>query len=322
MQLSEMTSFTQEEMSAALRNGAAKGMVELPIHSDAQIGNPATTGFRVSLLRSAARGERLILLTQDQLKTTAEALTNMNYKRLELKEKLDRLEAAHLDLHQTLFSMESFAQAAAHDLRTPINTLSGLIEMFQTNFDADLPPKAKEFLQYMARATTQMNDYTSELLEHARSSAVQIVAEPVDISDAIFDVCANLESQIAGNNCEINVTGTSFKVMAEPTMLQILITNLITNAIKFKSPHRRCKIDISLSSRGAGSFALRDNGVGFDQSEADAVFKPFQRLSLQTDGNGIGLATCAEVCRRHSWKIQAEAAIDQGATFSVQFGKL
>ena len=260
------------------------------------------------------------MLTQDQLEATALALTKTNTQRKELKSKLEQVEATNANLLQSLFSMEAFAQAAGHDLRTPLNTLSGLIEMFDSTFTDELPDKAQEFLRHMSRATQQLDEFTTELLDHARSAAAPIVAEKISLGDYVTDVCRLFKPDAQKIGATIKVTGQNFDVMAEPAMFRILLINLISNAMKFRSAVRKPVIEIKMILQpGRRALRVSDNGVGFDPAHKAAVFRPFHRLNNDVEGSGIGLSTCQEVCRRHSWNIDCTANVDQGASFTVTF---
>lgn len=321
MAFAALTDHSQEEMTHLLRGGAAKGMLSIKMTGGAHLQTTLGTVFRVSLLRSATRGERLYLLTQDQLKSTAEALTKMNARRKEARDNLVRLETAHFELHQSLATMEAFAHAASHDLRTPLNTMSGLLELFSQKFTTDLPETAVEYLSYMSRAVEQMKGLTEDLLEHAKSTSSVVTAQPVSLREIVETTRDDMELALAECGASVSVEGEDFTIMAEPLLMQILVTNLLSNAVKFAHPDRRPDIVVTLGRGEAtgGWLVVRDNGIGFPPERADDILKPFVRVSDDTPGSGIGLSTCAEVCRRHGWRIEAHSNGDDGAEFRISF---
>ncbi|WP_425041051.1 sensor histidine kinase [Primorskyibacter sp. S187A] len=317
----DLTSHSPDEMSLLLKESAAKGSISVLMSRLQRPVSEVATVFRLALLRSETRGERLYLLTQDQLKATADALTRMNERRKEAYDNLARLERAHLDLRQALLSTEAFSRAASHDLRTPLNTIGGLLELLRTKYGAQLPDGAGEYLDYMGRAVDQMNTLTTELLDHARSNAPAILAEPVDVREIARSAARDAEHMVDEVGGTLTVSGTPTRVMAEPALLQILIANLLANSIKYRSPERALDIEVRCSAPvgGVARLMVRDNGIGFAQSKADEIFRPFVRLGQEKRGMGIGLATCHEVCRRHDWSISAISEPGQGATFTVDF---
>jgi len=108
------------------------------------------------------------------------------------------------------------------------------------------------------------------------------------------------------------------QVNADPGLMQIALQNLIRNAWKFTGLRNTAKIEFGCTKRdGRTVFYVRDNGAGFDQSFADRLFKPFQRLHAVSEfpGTGIGLATVERIIRRHGGDVWAEGEVDKGATF-------
>ncbi|MEL7133394.1 MAG: ATP-binding protein, partial [Pseudomonadota bacterium] len=129
--------------------------------------------------------------------------------------------------------------------------------------------------------------------------------------------------QIGRTDADLNVeiNGDTCTLMAEPTLLRMLLTNLFSNAIKYRHPDRVPEITATLIADGphATVLTIADNGRGFDPRQSDAIFLPFRRLHTSIDGTGIGLSTCAEVCRRHGWDISARSDGTSGAEFRLRF---
>jgi light-regulated signal transduction histidine kinase (bacteriophytochrome) len=106
-------------------------------------------------------------------------------------------------------------------------------------------------------------------------------------------------------------------------LLQVALQNLLSNAWKFTSRREHAVIEFGrVNGQPDSAFFVRDNGAGFDMQYADHLFSPFQRLHADEEfkGTGIGLATVQRIIRRHSGRIWAEAAEEQGATFYFQLG--
>ena len=106
-------------------------------------------------------------------------------------------------------------------------------------------------------------------------------------------------------------------------LLQVVMENLLSNAWKFTSREQKAVIEFGrVTVNGIQTHFVRDNGVGFDMSQAENLFLPFQRLhgSSEFEGNGIGLATVARIIERHEGIIWAEAEVGKGATFYFTLG--
>jgi chemotaxis family two-component system sensor kinase Cph1 len=105
--------------------------------------------------------------------------------------------------------------------------------------------------------------------------------------------------------------------------LQQVVTNLVSNAVKFSRHRDPAEIEIRESPENAREgervFLVRDNGVGFDEAYSKKLFGVFKRLHgpEEFDGSGVGLANVERIVRRHGGRIWAEAAVNAGATFYV-----
>lgn len=317
---SSLTHHTTEVVKELLRMGAAQGILTLNMKSRKIEAASQQSAFRVSLLRSPNRGERLYLLTQDQLKSTANALSSINARNQETREALKHLQASHLQMSQDLLKMEVFTRAASHDLRTPLSTLAGLVELFSTRFAPDLPGEALEYLSYMERAIGNMTDLTHDLLDYAKSTDATVNHNIVDVKAQIEVVCLDLKQQIDAAHARTIVTGPKLDVQADPNFLRILLMNLLSNALKYRHPDRKCEVEFILSNDpDRPSLTVKDNGIGFQASDAHTIFQPFKRLQSHVEGSGVGLSTCLEICRRHGWKLEATGKPDEGAVFNVNF---
>jgi light-regulated signal transduction histidine kinase (bacteriophytochrome) len=108
------------------------------------------------------------------------------------------------------------------------------------------------------------------------------------------------------------------KAYGDARLLEVALTNLLENAVKFTGPRTPARIEFeTVECAGKTAFVVRDNGVGFDMAYAGTLFGAFQRLHSDTEfpGTGIGLATVQRVIRRHGGRIWAEAEPDRGASF-------
>lgn len=315
-----LTAVQTDAVMARLREGVARGLITLVMRCRPGRSKGADTEFRVSLLRAATHGDHLYLLTHDPLNFTTDALVSMNARRIEARDELARLERRYVDLHASLIAMESFAHIASHDLRTPLNALGSLLQLFEDKFGADQSDKAREYLDYMARAVQQMDAMTTDFINHARSVAAKIKAEPIEIGPMIETVLEDLRKVVLEAHAKITMPTTALTVMAEPGLLRVLLANLLLNAVKYAHPDRPPLIVITAEPLPDGGARLRiaDNGRGFDRAERNSIFMPFHRLNPDIEGTGIGLATCNEICRRHSWDITADSDGETGSEFVIR----
>lgn len=317
-----LTLLETQPVVESLRQGTAQGVTILPMTTGIRTAASPETEIRVSLLRSNTQGERLILLTHDQLRVTAVSLRQMNELRRKMKCELYSVKDANLKLQETLLSKEAFVHTASHDLRTPISTLTGSLHYFWEHYADGLPETAREFLQHMTRATRQMDRLTTELLEHSVSASARSNVQEIAARDAVSETCASLAHELQACGGKIRINGDGFPMHADPTLLHLVLINLLSNAIKYRHPERSLQITIDLSGAGRDQWkmSVADNGTGFNQEDRHLILQPFHRAHREIEGSGIGLSTCAEICRRHNWLLTADSEPGKGAVFTISFG--
>ncbi|MDB5057512.1 MAG: putative ATPase, partial [Chloroflexi bacterium] len=133
----------------------------------------------------------------------------------------------------------------------------------------------------------------------------------------------DLQSNEHGRRIDFTL-GDLHTCMADSTLLKQVWINLLANAIKFTKHREVAEIEIGCRKEGAEwIYFVRDNGAGFDMQYAHKLFGVFQRLHSVEDyeGTGVGLAIVQRIVQRHGGRVWAEAALDQGATFSFTLGE-
>ncbi|MBI5950675.1 MAG: PAS domain S-box protein [Chloroflexi bacterium] len=221
-----------------------------------------------------------------------------------------QLEAANHEL-------EAFAYSVSHDLRAPLRHIDGFIEMLQKRAEATLDDKSKHFMAMISDSSKKMGTLIDDLLSFSRMGRSEMITAQVDLDELVDEVVRQFAPEAGSRNIEWNIA-TLPSVRGDRSMLKIVFTNLISNALKFTRPREHPQIEIgSIQNPNETVVFIRDNGVGFDMEYADKLFGVFQRLHRQEDfeGTGIGLANVHRIIHRHGGKIWAEGKTDHGAVF-------
>jgi signal transduction histidine kinase/HAMP domain-containing protein len=233
-------------------------------------------------------------------------------------EQLRREAAARsLDLEVTAKELESFSYTVSHDLRAPLRVVEGFAKIVQEDYGHALDRMANEHLNRILSASNRMNSMIDALLALSNLSAKPVVPEEVEVSRLAAAVVDELRA--AEPNREVGVSiQPGLKARGDPTLLRVVLQNLLGNAWKYtsRSPHA----DIGLTCEfepDRAIFCVWDNGVGFDMRFADRLFGVFQRLHSASDfpGTGIGLATVQRIIRRHGGRVWAQSEPGTGARF-------
>ena len=211
--------------------------------------------------------------------------------------------------------LENFASIVAHDLRSPLLTISGYCQLIQEDCGERLDAAARDYLDQVVRGAVRMNRLIDDLLEYSRAGRSLAPFHPVEMQSVLTQAVANLEAAIQKRNAEVEI-GPMPTVVGDQTQLVQLLQNLIGNAVKFggdESP--RVRVGASPDA-GGWRFAVEDNGIGIAKEHFERIFQTFQRLHGQEyPGTGIGLAICKKIVERHGGRIWLDSVVGKGATF-------
>jgi PAS domain S-box-containing protein len=224
---------------------------------------------------------------------------------------------AHLALERSNLNLQQFAYVASHDLKTPLRSIGGFMQILERNHGEQLDDKARALIRRTADATRRLEQLTEDLLSYARidAEAKQFVA--VDMTEVAREVVDLLDAYITSTGAVVSV-GDLPVVLGDRTQLVQLLLNLVGNGLKY-CRHRAPLIQLSaVQCEGLWVFSVTDNGIGIDAQHVETVFEVFKRLHSQSEfpGTGIGLAVCRRVVEGHGGKIWVTSQPGQGSMFS------
>lgn len=241
------------------------------------------------------------------------------------------LKEANKLLQYSNSELEQFAYIASHDLQEPLRKVSTYTGLLKQRLGA-IDELSGKYLGKIVSASSRMLNLIRDVLTFSQLSQQNLSYEPVDLTDIIEQVIMDFEIIIGQTGALIHYAGMP-SIEAIPLQMAQLFSNLISNSLKFS----RAGINpvISISSRlltkeekehhlitNDGHYyliRLSDNGIGFNQENAEQIFNIFQRLHRVTDysGTGIGLAMCKKVAENHQGKIYATAEKNSCAIFNI-----
>jgi len=218
--------------------------------------------------------------------------------------------------------LDSFAHTVSHDLRTPLNGIFGFTQLLTLDYGHLLSGPGKQYLDGLTTASQRMNELIEDLLKLSQASRDAIRWEPVNLSAIATGVAERLQASSPDRAVTVTIDD-GLTAEGDVRLLQIVLENLIQNAWKYTSKQAAAEIRISaVPGRDQPTFAVSDNGAGFDMRHAPRLFRPFERLHDPGEfpGTGVGLATVDRIIARHGGHIAAESAPEQGATFTFTLG--
>ncbi len=217
-------------------------------------------------------------------------------------------------LHKEL---ESFTYSAAHDLRVPLRIINGYSKILSEDYKGSLDEEGQKLVNIIVTQSTHMGRLIDDLLTFAqlgRTSVNLRTTQMRDIAQQAIDEQVLLYPDVHAKFTIADLPPCN----CDPSLIRIVFSNLISNAVKFSSKNQVPLIDIGSTQDGSHTvYFVRDNGIGFNMEYSAKLFGLFQRLHKQAEyeGTGVGLAIVQRIIGKHGGKVWFESEPGKGTTF-------
>jgi signal transduction histidine kinase len=258
---------------------------------------------------------------------------SLSHREAERDQAEEAMRAYAAELERSNRDLQDFANIASHDLQEPLRKIQTFGEILELRYAPVLDERGRDYLDRMRLAARRMQQLILDLLTYSRIETKGRPFERVNLADIVQQVLLDLDMQIEQSKANIEV-GDLPVVEADPGQMQQLLSNLISNALKFQPHNGRPFIKVSGNCLPAGQsgrgrskkpaeriqVCVSDNGIGFEEKYLDRIFQPFQRLHDRESyqGTGMGLAICRKIVERHGGAISARSKPGSGTTFVVE----
>ncbi len=268
--------------------------------------------FPVEISLSPLETEDGLLMSAAIRDITQRKLVEADVQKLheDLQQRAAQLEASNKEL-------ESFSYSVSHDLRAPLRSIDGFSHALLEDFGEQLPPEAHNYLNRVRNAAQHMAELIDGLLNLSHLTRSSLHPKFINLSDMVEEIIRTLQENQSERQATFSIT-PDLRVEGDPSLLHIVLENLLSNAWKFTSKQEHTIIEFGqLSKVKHRTFFVSDNGAGFNMAYADKLFGAFQRLHTTSDfpGTGIGLATVQRIIKIHGGSIWAKSEEEKGATF-------
>ena len=220
------------------------------------------------------------------------------------------------ELERSNRDLEDFAYSVAHDLQSPLRTVTAYCDRVREKWQPAWDPGVAEDVALAVGGLKRMKHLIDDLLAYSLVNSGTLQLQPVAVDQIVADTLDNLHSAIQDAQAQITVESLP-TVVCDRTQLGQVFQNLISNAIQYRSAQVPI---ISLSARPVAEgwqFSVVDNGMGIDPRQHERIFEIFQRLHSDDviPGTGIGLALCKRIVERHGGRIWVDSQLGRGSTF-------
>lgn len=231
-----------------------------------------------------------------------------------------------VELQNALIARDDFLSIASHELKTPITSLKMQLQMTARGIHPEknitpAPEKLSQVVRVSLKQVDRLSALIDDLLDISRIESGKLTFNfvEVEVGQLVEEIIERFAEECSAANCSIKyIRINDTIIMADPYRLDQVLTNLLSNAIKYGSNNN---IEVSVDSSDEKTFiAVRDYGLGIDQSKQHKVFERFERAidSNQISGLGLGLYISKTIVEAHHGEIHLESELGKGSTFTVE----
>lgn len=313
----ELTLFSPEEHAQMLQQLLTLGHIK-----NIEMEITTKTGKRIPVINSV---EKITIGDKEYFLSAVIDITDR-------KKNEKQIQQANIELQRMNKELEAFTYISSHDLQEPLRKIQMFAGRIIATEKEQLSGTAKEYLNRMNIAASRMQTLIQDLLNFSRLTNSERSMENADLQTLLDEVKNELKEVIEAKNVTIESHGLC-AIDIIPFQFRQLITNLISNAIKFSKPDEPPHIIITcvkatgkeldnkdlIPSKSYFYITFKDNGIGFEKHFTEKIFEVFQKLHGrdQYPGTGIGLAIVKKIVDNHNGLIVAESEIGKGATFHI-----
>ena len=272
----------------------------------------------------------LLMIEEDatEQRSAIEELASFNRdleKRVEERTLALRAESARAEeANQT---KSDFLARMSHDLRTPLNAILGFSRMlFDQNFDHIQGPKRKKYAEIIHGAAANLLSMVNDLLEISRIEAGAYPTNfgEVSLVEFLEATIQLLKVEYSDRQIDLDVSrlpeGLTF--ITDPRALALIVTNLVTNGIKYSPAPSVVTVAASLENDQFVTIAITDSGIGISESELANLFKPYvrsqQAASKTVEGTGLGLSICHDLSMLLGGRLSVTSEVGVGTTITLR----
>ena len=231
----------------------------------------------------------------------------------------NKREIENQELKTANYELDRFVYSTSHDLRAPLNSMLGLIEIAKDDTNEDI---TREHLIMLKRSAKKLDGFICDILDYSRNARMEVAMEEINFKELITDITENLKF-IGDNNRAIEfiteISGET-SIYSDKNRLITILGNLISNAIRYQNaqianPYVRIQIQISPAET---RIVIEDNGIGMSEEVHSKIFDMFYRVSNESVGSGLGLYIVKEAVNKLSGEIKVQSEIGKGTTFLIK----
>ncbi len=248
-------------------------------------------------------------------------LQSVIFKEINSSENLKK--SNHL-LHAKNDELEHMTYVASHDLQEPLRMVTSFLTQLEIKYKDQLDQRGKQYIHFAMNGAVKMREVMLEILAFSKIGMDNGQLEIIQLNELVDEVLWMNRKLIQENNSQIIIEQLP-NMLGHKILLRTLFTNLISNAVKYKSNARISIVKLTCDiEENDYVFKIIDNGIGIPDDKKEQIFQLFNRGDVnknQVQGSGIGLAICKKITLLMNGEISVSSVHNEGCTFTVQLPK-
>ncbi|HEY2720174.1 MAG TPA: PAS domain-containing sensor histidine kinase, partial [Chitinophagaceae bacterium] len=221
------------------------------------------------------------------------------------------------DQKKQLEKKDEFISVASHELKTPLTSLKGYMQLMES--EADLPERIKSYVAKASSALNKIHHLVDELLDASRIRAgkLEFTKHIFNLTELVVQCVENSSFIYSAHDIKKELLANIFVHGNEERIEQVLM-NLINNAVKYSPANREIIVRIEIDENVA-LVSVIDFGIGMSESDQELIFQRFYRVNRQaqlTPGLGVGLYIASEIIKEHHGELKVKSRLNGGSVFS------
>jgi PAS domain S-box-containing protein len=239
-----------------------------------------------------------------------------------IKSAQEKLKKQNRELKKLNTELDSFVYSASHDLKAPLSSVKGLINLAK---DEDDKEKLAYYLDLVDKSINKLDDFIKDIVDLSRNARQEVKSEPIDFKEIVQDTLDNYQYLENYDRIEKKIKIESdVPFYSDKRRLKVIFNNLISNSIRyFNSFIDNPYVEIVIETNAEhATIEISDNGLGIENQYLEKIFDMFFRASNNSKGTGIGLYIVRETIQKIQGEIQVKSKIAKGSKFTVTIPNL
>ncbi len=233
-----------------------------------------------------------------------------------------RLRRTMQELKKRNFELDNYVYKVSHDLRAPLSSILGLINVFRLEND---PAKTDFYVDLIENRAKKLDNFIQSILNHSRTNSTEIQMGAIDFRRIIRESFEELRYMPQSESMQLILeVNQSTQFVSDPLKVSIILKNFLSNALKYTHPYKPShfvKFTIEATEHNA-SITVEDNGIGIDPQYLPRIFDMFFRATEKSDGSGLGLYIVKQTIEKLGGNISVNSQLGEGTSFYITLPNL